>query len=81
MAKYVFVTGGVTSSLGKGITAASIGRLLKARGLAVAAVAKDLERQRQCPALTAGIPLHGGGPSRTITKTPEDQDPWRSMSL
>jgi hypothetical protein len=29
MAKYVFVTGGVTSSLGKGITAASIGRLLK----------------------------------------------------
>ena len=35
MAKYVFVTGGVTSSLGKGITAASIGRLLKARGLAV----------------------------------------------
>ena len=32
MAKYVFVTGGVTSSLGKGITAACIGRLLKARG-------------------------------------------------
>ena len=29
MAKYVFVTGGVTSSLGKGITAASVGRLLK----------------------------------------------------
>ena len=28
MAKYVFVTGGVTSSLGKGITAASVGRLL-----------------------------------------------------
>ena len=35
MAKYVFVTGGVTSSLGKGITAASVGRLLKARGLHV----------------------------------------------
>ena len=35
MSKYVFVTGGVTSSLGKGITAASIGRLLKARGLSV----------------------------------------------
>src|SRR5919201_2340601 len=33
--KYVFVTGGVVSSLGKGITAASIGRLLKARGLKV----------------------------------------------
>lgn len=31
--KYVFVTGGVVSGLGKGITAASLGRLLKARGL------------------------------------------------
>jgi CTP synthase len=36
MAKHVFVTGGVVSGLGKGITAASIGRLLKARGLKVA---------------------------------------------
>ncbi|MBN2114797.1 MAG: CTP synthase [Acidimicrobiia bacterium] len=35
MTKYVFVTGGVTSSLGKGITAASLGRLLRARGLRV----------------------------------------------
>ncbi|MCH4891408.1 CTP synthase [Acidaminobacter sp. JC074] len=33
--KYVFVTGGVVSSLGKGITAASLGQLLKARGLKV----------------------------------------------
>jgi CTP synthase len=33
--KYVFVTGGVVSSLGKGITAASLGRLLKARGFRV----------------------------------------------
>ena len=41
MAKYVFVTGGVTSSLGKGITAASIGRLLKARGLAVSILKLD----------------------------------------
>ncbi|MDR3315106.1 MAG: CTP synthase [Coriobacteriales bacterium] len=32
MAKHIFVTGGVVSSLGKGITAASLGRLLKARG-------------------------------------------------
>ena len=30
--KYIFVTGGVVSGLGKGITAASIGRLLKSRG-------------------------------------------------
>lgn len=36
MAKFVFVTGGVVSSLGKGITAASLGRLLKCRGLKVA---------------------------------------------
>ena len=35
MTKYVFVTGGVVSSLGKGITAASLGRLLKARGFRV----------------------------------------------
>ena len=34
-AKYVFVTGGVVSGLGKGITAASLGRLLKARGLRI----------------------------------------------
>src|SRR5213079_2205774 len=35
MSKYVFVTGGVVSSLGKGITAASIGNILKARRLSV----------------------------------------------
>ncbi len=37
MPKYVFVTGGVASSVGKGITVASIGRILKSRGLRVAA--------------------------------------------
>ncbi len=36
MTKYIFVTGGVVSSLGKGITAASLGRLLKSRGFRVA---------------------------------------------
>lgn len=36
MTKYVFVTGGVVSGLGKGIVAASLGRLLKARELKVA---------------------------------------------
>ena len=35
MAKYIFITGGVVSSLGKGITAASIGRLLISRGLTI----------------------------------------------
>ena len=35
MTKYIFVTGGVVSSLGKGIVAASLGRLLKARGFSV----------------------------------------------
>ena len=39
MTKYIFVTGGVVSGLGKGITAASLGRLLKARGV------KDVKRQ------------------------------------
>jgi CTP synthase len=37
VAKFVFVTGGVVSALGKGIVAASLGRLLKARGLSVSA--------------------------------------------
>jgi hypothetical protein len=41
MAKYVFVTGGVTSSLGKGITAASIGRILKSRGVSVSVLKLD----------------------------------------
>ena len=41
MKKYIFVTGGVVSGLGKGITAASLGRLLKARGLRVTAQKLD----------------------------------------
>lgn len=39
--KYVFITGGVISGLGKGITAASLGRLLKNRGYKVAAQKLD----------------------------------------
>jgi len=41
MTKYIFVTGGVVSGLGKGITAASLGRLLKNRGFKVAAQKLD----------------------------------------
>ena len=41
MAKHIFVTGGVVSGLGKGITAASLGRLLKARGFKVASQKLD----------------------------------------
>ena len=41
MTKYIFVTGGVVSGLGKGVTAASLGRLLKQRGLKVAAQKLD----------------------------------------
>lgn len=41
MRKYIFVTGGVVSGLGKGITAASLGRLLKERGLKVMAQKMD----------------------------------------
>ena len=41
MCKYIFVTGGVVSGLGKGITAASLGRLLKQRGIKVAAQKLD----------------------------------------
>lgn len=39
--KYIFITGGVVSGLGKGITAASLGRLLKARGLKITAQKLD----------------------------------------
>ena len=39
--KYIFITGGVVSGLGKGITAASLGRLLKSRGLRVAIAKLD----------------------------------------
>ena len=39
--KFIFVTGGVVSGLGKGITAASLGRLLKCRGLKVASQKLD----------------------------------------
>ena len=35
MPKHIFVTGGVASSLGKGLTASSLGRLLKMRGLGI----------------------------------------------
>ncbi|MCR5731409.1 MAG: CTP synthase [Sphaerochaetaceae bacterium] len=41
MSKFIFVTGGVVSGLGKGITAASLGRLLKSRGLIVASQKLD----------------------------------------
>ena len=41
MSKFIFVTGGVVSGLGKGITAASLGRLLKCRGLKVASQKLD----------------------------------------
>src|SRR5579862_3009781 len=41
MAKYIFVTGGVVSSIGKGITTASLGRLLRNRGYTVAPMKLD----------------------------------------
>ena len=41
MTKYIFVTGGVVSSLGKGITVASLGRILKGRGLSVSVLKLD----------------------------------------
>lgn len=41
MSKYIFVTGGVVSSLGKGITASSVGKLLQSRGLKIAMLKCD----------------------------------------
>ena len=53
MTKHIFVTGGVASSLGKGLTASSLGRLLKARGLRVCAV--DAAGNESCRA----VPVSG----------------------
>lgn len=41
MSRYIFFTGGVVSSVGKGVTAAAVGRILKARGLSVAVLKLD----------------------------------------
>ena len=41
MTRYIFITGGNVSSLGKGITSASIGRLLKSRGISVSVIKID----------------------------------------
>ena len=41
MTKYIFITGGVVSSLGKGIAAASLGAILEARGLSVTMLKLD----------------------------------------
>ncbi len=57
MAKYIFFTGGVVSSLGKGITAASLGRLLKARGLSVSI--QKLDPYINCDAGTMNPYQHG----------------------
>ena len=55
--KYVFVTGGVVSGLGKGITAASLGRLLKARGYTVT-------MQKFDPYINIDPGYHESGPAR-----------------
>jgi len=57
MAKYLFVTGGVLSGLGKGITTASIGLLLKARGLKVTAI--KIDPYLNCDAGTMNPYQHG----------------------
>ena len=49
MTKYVFVTGGVVSSLGKGIAAASLGAILESRGIKVTTSSSTLH-QRRSPA-------------------------------
>ncbi|MBU1125552.1 MAG: hypothetical protein KKC84_05980, partial [Candidatus Omnitrophica bacterium] len=41
MAKYIFITGGVISSLGKGIASASIGKILESRGLTITLMKLD----------------------------------------
>ena len=71
MMKYVFVTGGVVSGLGKGITAASLGRLLKARGYHVTMQKLDpyINVDRRCCPLcsTAKISLRRTAWRLTLT--------------
>lgn len=57
MSKYVFVTGGVLSGLGKGITSSSIGLLLKSRGLTVTAI--KIDPYLNCDAGTMNPYQHG----------------------
>ena len=52
--KYIFVTGGVVSGLGKGITAASLGRLLKAKGYKV--ISQKLDPYINCLLYTSPSP-------------------------
>ena len=46
MTKYIFVTGGVVSSVGKGITTAALGRILKSRNISVVPVVDDHRTRR-----------------------------------
>ena len=56
MSKFIFVTGGVVSGLGKGITAASLGRLLKCRGLKIASQKLDPDDSLNDYAYANGYP-------------------------
>ena len=69
MKKYIFVTGGVVSGLGKGITAASLGRLLKSRGLKVAAQ-KITTNRKNSPKIKSLLTSYGCG---AISQLPEDK--------
>ena len=57
--KYIFVTGGVVSGLGKGITAASLGRLLKSKGYKV--ISQKLDPYINVDPGTMSPYQHGGG--------------------
>ena len=58
MTKYIFVTGGVVSSVGKGITVASIGAILKSRGLSVATLKMDMIENILPKAVKESIPFN-----------------------
>ena len=75
MTKYIFVTGGVVSGLGKGITAASLGRLLKSRGLKIAAqkldpyINVDPGHDEPVPARRGYVPTTAQRPTSTSATT------------
>ena len=72
MPKYIFVTGGVVSSVGKGITAAAIGRVMKSRGVSVTIqkVATNVSDSKP-----AAIELMGGNLRLRLMSLIEELDP------
>ena len=72
MTRFVFVTGGVVSSLGKGIAAASLGAILESRGMRVTMLKLDPET-RDIPVLTYTTECEGQDFDEAISQLAEEE--------